>query len=151
MYAGTLGQVVSVTPAFLAYVDVVLIGLCIVLPSMLAAAWLWWRLVGALTDRLFQVSDGRATASDSREGRTSMRKFMLSLAVSAIGMLVVAAAALAAPTVPAIPVSDYGDSLLSGLGSAVAQVFPYAAAVTVFAIGVGLVKRWLGSRKATRV
>jgi hypothetical protein len=33
----------------------------------------------------------------------------------------------------------------------VGQVFPYAAAITAFAIGVGLVRRWLGARKATKV
>jgi hypothetical protein len=30
-------------------------------------------------------------------------------------------------------------------------VLPYAAAITAFAIGVGMLKRWLGHRKATRI
>jgi hypothetical protein len=54
-------------------------------------------------------------------------------------------------TVPSIPVSDYGDSLLTSLASAIGQVFPYAAAITAFAIGVSMVRRWLGHRKATSV
>lgn len=54
-------------------------------------------------------------------------------------------------TVPTIPVASYGDALLTGLASAVTAVFPYAAAITAFAIGVGLVRRWLGHKKATRV
>lgn len=70
--------------------------------------------------------------------------------VTSLALLVVGTAG-ATITVPTIPVNDYGDALLSGLASAVAQVFPYAAAITAFAIGVGLVRRWLGHRKATRV
>jgi hypothetical protein len=54
-------------------------------------------------------------------------------------------------TQPTVPVASYGDALLTGLGSAVSDVFPYAAAITAFAIGVGLVRRWLGAKKATRV
>jgi hypothetical protein len=54
-------------------------------------------------------------------------------------------------TQPTVPVSSYGDTLLSALGSAVGDVFPYAAAITAFAIGVGLVRRWLGAKKATKV
>lgn len=73
----------------------------------------------------------------------------------ALGVAVFALSAVpafaTAPTVPAIPVASYGDSLLSGLSTAVVAVFPYAAAITAFAIGVGLVRRWLGARKATRV
>lgn len=80
-----------------------------------------------------------------------MKKLVTTLGLASLGALLVVGVASAAPTVPAIPVSSYGDSLLSGLGTAVTSVFPYAAAVTVFAIGVGIVKRWLGSRKATRV
>jgi hypothetical protein len=68
----------------------------------------------------------------------------------AVAGLVVAPAAFA-QTVPAIPVDDYGDSLLSSLATAIGAIFPYAAAITAFAIGVGMVKRWLGHRKATRV
>lgn len=64
--------------------------------------------------------------------------------------LVVVGNALAV-TVPDVPVSDYGDSLLSGLVQALTSILPYAAAITAFAIGVGMLKRWLGHRKATRV
>jgi hypothetical protein len=78
------------------------------------------------------------------------RLFLTTAAVSAVA-LVVTGAALAVPTVPAVPVSDYGDSLLSSLATAIGQIFPYAAAITAFAIGVSMVKRWLGHRKATKV
>jgi hypothetical protein len=78
-------------------------------------------------------------------------KFLLALAaVSALAVVVVGTAG-AVPTIPAVPVSGYGDQLLTSLGSAVASVFPYAAAITAFAIGVGLVRRWLGAKKATKV
>lgn len=85
--------------------------------------------------------------------RKFIRKYRLALTVAVVGALtaVFAGAASATPTVPAIPVSSYGDSLLSGLGTAVVAVFPYAAAITVFAIGVGLVRRWLGHKRATRI
>lgn len=80
------------------------------------------------------------------------KKTMVGMFVAAFVFAVSAVPAFAtAPTVPAIPVSSYGDSLLSGLGTAVTAVFPYAAAITAFAIGVGLVRRWLGAKKATRV
>jgi hypothetical protein len=54
-------------------------------------------------------------------------------------------------TTPNVPVAAYGDSLLSGLVQALTSILPYAAAITAFAIGVGMLKRWLGHRKATRV
>jgi hypothetical protein len=68
-----------------------------------------------------------------------------------MGALATAGSALAVPVIPAVPVATYGDTLLSSLGTAVGDVFPYAAAITAFAIGVGLVRRWLGAKKATRV
>jgi len=80
-----------------------------------------------------------------------MKRFGLALAVAAMGALIAVAVAGAAVSVPAVPVSAYGDSILTGLGTAVASIFPYAAGVTVFAIGVGIVRRWLGHRKATSV
>ena len=87
-----------------------------------------------------------------------MRKFIakrrIALTVLAVGVLsavFVGSAGATAPVVPAIPVATYGDSLLSGLATAVTDVFPYAAAITAFAIGVGLVRRWLGHKRATRV
>lgn len=55
------------------------------------------------------------------------------------------------PSIPELPYSSYATSLLDGLATAVVAVFPYAAALTVFAVGVGLVRRWLGARKATGV
>jgi hypothetical protein len=78
------------------------------------------------------------------------KTFLLMVAVAALVALVVVPAAFA-QTVPAIPVDEYGSSLLSSLATAIGQIFPYAAAITAFAIGVGMVKRWLGHRKATRV
>jgi len=79
-----------------------------------------------------------------------LKTFGLSVAAAALGALVVASSALAV-TIPDVPVEDYGDSLLAGLVQALTAIFPYAAAITAFAIGVGMVKRWLGHRKATRV
>jgi hypothetical protein len=73
----------------------------------------------------------------------------MTAAVAALALLVAVPAF--AVSVPAVPVSTYGDSLLSSLATAIGQIFPYAAAITAFAIGVGMVKRWLGHRKATRV
>lgn len=76
------------------------------------------------------------------------------LTVSAVGVLsavFVGSAGATAPVVPGIPVSAYGDSLLSSVATAIGQVLPYAAAITAFAIGVGMLKRWLGHRKATHV
>jgi multisubunit Na+/H+ antiporter MnhC subunit len=85
------------------------------------------------------------------KGVKKMRKrFVLGLAIVALAALAVVGTA-GAVTVPAIPVSDYGDSLLSSLATAIAAVLPYAAAITAFAIGVGMLKRWLGHRKATRI
>jgi len=77
-------------------------------------------------------------------------KFLLTLAsVSALALAVSASAF--AVTVPAVPVSNYGDSLLSALATQIGTILPYAAAITAFAIGVGMLKRWLGHRKATKV
>ena len=80
----------------------------------------------------------------------AMRKFLLMGVVASLGALVFASVGMA-QTVPAIPVDAYGDTLLSGLATAVGAVLPYAAAITAFAIGVGMIRRWLGSRKATKV
>jgi hypothetical protein len=79
------------------------------------------------------------------------KRIVLMLAVAAVSALAVVGSAGAVITQPTVPVATYGDALLSGLGTAVSDVFPYAAAVTAFAIGVGLVRRWLGAKKATRV
>jgi hypothetical protein len=79
----------------------------------------------------------------------------LSLMVSAVTALALVAfvgtAGAVGPTVPTLDVGSYGDQLLSSLGTAISAIFPYAAAITAFAIGVGMVKRWLGHRKATKV
>jgi hypothetical protein len=79
-----------------------------------------------------------------------LRAFGLSLVVTSVAALLLASVA-SAQTVPAVPVDTYGDALLSSLATAIGTIFPYAAAITAFAIGVGMVKRWLGHRKATRV
>lgn len=78
------------------------------------------------------------------------KRFGTSLALSVVAMLVLAVNSFAV-TVPDIPVSAYGSSLLTALAAAIADILPYAAAITAFAIGVGMIKRWLGHRKATRV
>jgi len=79
-----------------------------------------------------------------------MKRFGLMFGAISVTMLALASSALAV-TVPAVPVDDYGSSLLTSLASAIGDIFPYAAAITAFAIGVGMVKRWLGHRKATSV
>lgn len=80
-----------------------------------------------------------------------MKRFSLALAVTAIGALTVVGLASASVVVPTVPVAAYGDSILTGLGTQLTAIFPYAAGVTVFAIGVGMVKRWIGNKKATKV
>ncbi len=79
-----------------------------------------------------------------------MRRLFITASVMAVSALVFAGAALA-QTVPAVPVDSYGNALLSGLATAVGNVLPYAAAITAFAIGVGMIRRWLGARKATSI
>jgi hypothetical protein len=96
---------------------------------------------------------GGAPAYDGGDGKggvTEMKRFGITLVVVAGAVASMATSAFAV-TVPAIPVNAYGDSLLSGLATAVTDVLPYAAAITAFAIGVGMIRRWLGSKKATRV
>jgi hypothetical protein len=98
-----------------------------------------------------RVNEAHVPAYYGRKGVNDMRPrhFVIFLAVALFFAIGVADAG--AVTVPSIPVSDYGSALLSGLATAVTQVFPYAAAITAFAIGVGLVRRWLGAKKATKV
>lgn len=79
-----------------------------------------------------------------------LARFGLLSVVSALAVGVFASSAMA-QTVPDIPVDEYGSSLLTGLANAVTDVLPWAAAITAFAIGVGMIRRWLGARKATRV
>jgi hypothetical protein len=110
---------------------------------MIRAAWKW-----ESDSHKCRMGDG--AAYDGSTERGVMRKLTLSLTVVAIGALLVVPAAFAV-TVPAVPVSDYGSSLLSSLATAIGQIFPYAAAITAFAIGVSMVRRWLGHRKATSV
>jgi hypothetical protein len=81
-----------------------------------------------------------------------LKRFLLTVAGVAGSALAVAPFALATtPTVPTVDVGSYGDQLLSSLGSGITSVLPYAAAITAFAVIVGMIKRWLGHRKATRV
>jgi hypothetical protein len=51
-------------------------------------------------------------------------------------------------TTPTIPVSTFGHGLLTGVASQLTHVLPYAAAFTAFAIGVLMLKRWLGHESA---
>lgn len=78
------------------------------------------------------------------------KKLLLTLATVAALSAVFVGDALAV-TVPAVPVSEYGNSLLTAIADVLGDILPYAAAITAFAIGVGMLKRWLGHRKATRV
>jgi hypothetical protein len=78
------------------------------------------------------------------------RRAMVGLAVAATS-LIATGAALAAPTVPTVDPSGYGDTLLANIGTQLAAVLPYAAAFTAFAIGVAFIKGWIGRKKATQV
>lgn len=84
------------------------------------------------------------------KGGSAVKRLSLMVAGISVLMLMVATSAMAV-TVPAVPVNEYGNSLLTSLADAIGDIFPYAAAITAFAIAVGMVKRWLGHRKATRV
>jgi hypothetical protein len=79
-----------------------------------------------------------------------IKRFGITLASMAVMAIVFVGNALAVST-PSVPVAAYGSSLLAGLVAAITDVLPYAAAVTAFAIGVGMLRRWLGHRKATQV
>jgi hypothetical protein len=79
------------------------------------------------------------------------RKLTLAFAVVAVASLAVVGTAGAVITQPTVDVASYGDSLLTALGTQITAILPYAAAITAFAVGVGMLKRWLGHRKATSV
>lgn len=93
---------------------------------------------------------GEPRPKTAAEKGGAMKRILLLAALAAFGALVFASIA-SAQTVPTVDVGAYGDTLLSSLGNAITSVWPYAAAVTGVAIIVALVKRMLGSRKATQV
>jgi len=82
---------------------------------------------------------------------STRKRFAIVLGAAVFGALMVVGVAGATVTVPAVPVDTYGNTLLSQLSTAITAVLPYAAGITAFAIGVGMLKRWLGHRKATHV
>ena len=78
------------------------------------------------------------------------KKLGISLAlVSAVAVVGVTSAFATTPTIPTVDPSAYGDTILSNVGAQLTAVLPYGAAFTVFAIGVGFIKGWIGRRKAT--
>jgi hypothetical protein len=77
-----------------------------------------------------------------------MRKFMISFGAAGVFAALMVGVAGASVVVPALPVASYGGLLLSKLSVAVVAVLPYAAGITAFAIGVGMLKRWLGHKTA---
>jgi hypothetical protein len=79
-----------------------------------------------------------------------LKRFSLTL-VAVVAFATVFVGQALAVTVPNVPVSAYGGTLLEELGDAITAILPYAAGITAFAIGVGMLKRWLGHRKATSV
>jgi len=93
---------------------------------------------------------GVCTWALTEKGCEMLRRLGVSMLVIVPTAMFLAVDAMAV-TVPSIPVGAYGSALLAGLASAVTDVFPYAAAITAFAIGVGLIRRWLGAKKATSV
>jgi hypothetical protein len=56
---------------------------------------------------------------------------------------------LAAPVLPAFPFEGYANGLLGDVATVIGTVLPYAATVTAFAIGVAMIRRWIGHRSAT--
>src|SRR4051794_9586243 len=65
-----------------------------------------------------QVSERAAERPTTAPGGVvSMKKLLMIGGTAVVSVLAFAGLALAVPTVPAVPVSDYGDSLLSGLGT----------------------------------
>jgi hypothetical protein len=107
-------------------------------------------LCALLAGEVSTRASGAAYDGSGNGVNVRLKVFGLTLVVAAFGALLLSGAALAV-TVPAVPVAAYGDSLLASLATAIGTIFPYAAAITAFAIAVGMVKRWLGHRKATRV
>lgn len=99
------------------------------------------------------VLDGRSRRPKTAglKGVEMLKRFGISLGLVGALAAIAVSVASASVVVPAVPVSAYGDSLLSGLATTISGVLPYAAGITVFAIGVGMLKRWLGHRKATHV
>jgi len=79
-----------------------------------------------------------------------IKRFAVSLGIVSVAASLFVVDALAVTT-PAVPVSGYATSLLDGLVASLTAILPYAAAITAFAIGVGMLKRWLGHKKATKV
>ena len=51
-------------------------------------------------------------------------------------------------TSPTIPVSQFADTLFTGVVIQLVPVLPYAGAVAAFVIGAGMLKKWLGHGKA---
>lgn len=80
-----------------------------------------------------------------------LKRFAYTFGAIGATALTAVSVASASVVVPAVPVDAYGSSLLSQLGTQITAVLPYAAGITAFAIGVGMLKRWLGHRKATHV
>lgn len=103
-----------------------------------------------VTGQAYGRAERPTTAPGRGEGYMTLKLRAMILSAVALGALMIVNAALAV-TVPDVPVDDYGNALLDGLVQALTNIFPFAAAITAFAIGVGMVKRWLGHRKATRV
>jgi len=95
---------------------------------------------------------GEGAAFDgSKEGGVMKRKLLFALGFAALAALMVVGVAGATVTVPTVDPSAYGDTILSNLSAQLSAVLPYAAAFTVFAIGVGFIKGWIGRKKATSV
>jgi Na+/pantothenate symporter len=100
--------------------------------------------------RVCAANGGRRPTTVAPEVIRMKSRFFITLGVVAVAVGAFASSAFAV-TVPDVPVSAYGSSLLTSLAAAITDVLPYAAAITAFAIGVGMLKRWLGHRKATNV
>jgi len=80
-----------------------------------------------------------------------MKKRYLGVLAAMSVFFLMAVETAGAVTVPDVPVSSYATSLLTAVANVITDILPYAAAITAFAIGVGMLKRWLGHRKASNI
>ncbi len=67
--------------------------------------------------------------------------------VTVVAVSVAYAAMYGTVTPPTIDVSQYGNALFSGWASALASVWPYAAAATVAAATLGLIAMFIGRHR----
>jgi type IV secretory pathway VirB2 component (pilin) len=82
-----------------------------------------------------------------------MRKFYAMMVVGAVSALAFSTSAFAAVslTPPTLNVDGYAEGIFSGLTANLADILTVAGIVTGVAVGFGMLKRYIGHRKATRI